>query len=295
MTPEDARLSIARARPRARSRAVLLCRPDGYRIAYAINPHMRDAEGALKRVDPERARRQWDALEATYRELGLEVSIIPGSPDFPDMVFAANQSFPFDLPDGRKAVLLSNMHAPERRGEVALFEAWFRSRGREIRRLSREDAGAFEGCGDLLWHPSKRLVFGGWGFRTTERALDGIARACDFPVVPLRLVDPRFYHLDTCLAPLDAQTALAFRPAFDPRSWDLLAACFARIVEPPEREATGSLACNVHCAGGNVVVIESSCAETARMLEEKGFTVRRLDTSEFLKAGGSVYCMTLGL
>ena len=91
------------------------------------------------------------------------------------------------------------------------------------------------------------------------------------------------------------RTALAFRPAFDRRSWDLLAACFARIVEPPEGEATGSLACNVHCADGRTVVIESSCAETARMLEEKGFTARRLDTSEFLKAGGSVFCMTLGL
>jgi N-dimethylarginine dimethylaminohydrolase len=295
MTPEDARLLIARAPPRRPGRTVAMCRPDGYRIAYAINPHMREADGSLKRADPGRALRQWEALAAAYRGLGLSVEIIPGSPDFPDMVFAANQTLPIGLPGGGKAVLLSNMHAPERRGEVALFEAWFKSRTFEIRRLPREEAGSFEGCGDLLWHPSKRLLFGGWGFRTTDRALEAIARSCEVPLIPLRLVDPRFYHLDTCLMPLDGATALAFRPAFEKSSWDLVAASFERILEPPEAEAAGTLACNVHCGDGKRVVIDGACEETVRMLESAGFEAIRVDTSEFLKAGGSVFCMTLAL
>jgi N-dimethylarginine dimethylaminohydrolase len=178
---------------------------------------------------------------------------------------------------------------------VPFFEAWFKSRGWAIRRLPREDAGSFEGCGDLLWHPSRRLLFGGWGFRTTERALEAIARVTEVPVVPLRLVDPRFYHLDTCFMPLDARRALAFRPAFDAASWEVVSACFERLVEPPGHEAAAGLACNVHCPDGKHVVIEASCEETARALEDEGFETVRLDTSEFLKAGGSVFCMTLPL
>jgi N-dimethylarginine dimethylaminohydrolase len=187
------------------------------------------------------------------------------------------------------------MHAPERRGEVPLFEGWFKSRGWEIRRLSREDAGSFEGCGDLLRHPSRRALFGGFGFRSTERALEAISDVCETPVLALRLVDPRFYHLDTCLMPLGPRRALAFRPAFDAASWDSIQAEFERVVEPPEVEATDGLACNVHCPDGKTVFLEASCGATARALEALGFEVRRIDTSEFLKAGGSVFCMTLPL
>jgi N-dimethylarginine dimethylaminohydrolase len=136
-------------------------------------------------------------------------------------------------------------------------------------------------------------LFGGWGFRTTERALVEISRTCDVPIVPLRLVDPRFYHLDTCLMPLDDRRALAFRPAFDTESWKVVEACFERIVGAPEHEAVEGLACNVHCPDGKTVVIEASCVATARALAAEGFAVRPIETSEFLKAGGSVFCMTL--
>jgi N-dimethylarginine dimethylaminohydrolase len=291
MTPDDARRTIAEAAPRARPRRVLLCRPDGYRIAYAINPHMRNSSGELNVADGARARAQWEALAEAYRAAGSEVDVIAGDPAFPDMVFAANQTLPYTTADGRKAVLLSNMHSPERRGEVAKFEDWFKSRGWEIRRLSREEAGSFEGCGDLLPHPARRVFFGGYGFRTTARALDLIARTTGWPVIPLRLVDARFYHLDTCLAPLGGGRALAFRPAFDAASWDVLGACFDRILEPPAAEAVQGLACNVDCPDGKRVLIDSSCEETARMLAAEGFEVVRLDTSELLKAGGSVFCM----
>ena len=35
------------------------------------------------------------------------------------------------------------------------------------------------------------------------------------PVLSLRLVDPRFYHLDTALCVLDADTAAYYPAAFD--------------------------------------------------------------------------------
>jgi N-dimethylarginine dimethylaminohydrolase len=95
--------------------------------------------------------------------------------------------------------------------------------------------------------------------------------------------------------PLSGSRALAFRPAFDASAADTLAACFDELIEPPENEAVGGLACNADCPDGKNVLIDASCSRTAELLEEKGFTVTRLDVSEFLKAGGSVFCMKLAL
>jgi N-dimethylarginine dimethylaminohydrolase len=295
MTPDATRLVVAGAPPRAPQRSVLLCRPDGYRIAYAINPHMRDETGALRRVDGEWALRQWNALGDAYRSLGFRVDVIEGDPAFPDMVFAANPALPFVPAGGGKAVLLSNMRAPERRGEVDRFEAWFNSRGYEVRRLSREAAASFEGHGDLLWHPTRRVLFGGFGFRTAEGALSAVSGVLGIPVVPLRLVDPRFYHLDTCFMPLDAHRALLFRPALTDDALDVLRACFDEWIEPPESEAVRGLACNADCPDGRNVLIDASCSVTISRLEGCGFRVTPLDLSEFLKAGGSAFCMKLWL
>jgi N-dimethylarginine dimethylaminohydrolase len=291
MTPIEARRLLAAAPVRPVQQSVLLCSPVGYRIAYAINPHMTDAEGRLKRVNSERAKQQWEGLAAEYRSLGVQVELITGEPAFPDMVFAANQTLPFKHQSGKNLVLLSNMYAEERRGEIDRFEAWFKSKGYDIRRLSVEEAGTFEGHGDFIWHPTRRLLFGGWGFRTSEDAHRVIARLCAIPIVSMRLVDPRFYHLDTCLMPLDDRCALIFKPAFDAESVALVAACFETLIEPPEDEAVSFLACNAHSVDGKNVLIDSSCEQTAEMLEALGFVPHRLDTSEFLKAGGSVFCM----
>ncbi|MGB8733940.1 MAG: hypothetical protein WCC99_22005 [Candidatus Sulfotelmatobacter sp.] len=37
-------------------------------------------------------------------------------------------------------------------------------------------------------------------------------------VIPLRLVDPRFYHLDTCFCPLSNGEVMYYPAAFDPES-----------------------------------------------------------------------------
>lgn len=295
MTPSEARRVIAAAPPRAPSRSVLVCEPVGYRIAYAINPHMRDAEGRLKSADQARAREQWEGLRATYERLGIAVTTITGSTDLPDMVFCANPALPFVAAGGERAVLLSNMHAPERRGEVPAFETFFKSMGYGIRRLSREDAGSFEGHGDLLWHPERRVLFGGYGFRTTERALALVAEEVGVPVIPLRLVDPRFYHLDTCFMPLGRGCALLYEAALDAEARAIAASTFEDVISPPEREAAEALACNATCLDGRNVVIDAACASTSGALARRGFEVHRVDTSEFLKAGGSVFCMTLTL
>lgn len=277
---------------------VLLTTPEHFRVAYVINPHM---EGNVGTVDRERARRQWEHLAETYRRLGLEVHTIEGAEGLPDMVFCANQTLPYRRPDGGRGVVLSQMHAPQRRPEVEHYARFFEGEGYEIRRLSEEPGGApalgpeqsFEGMGDALWHPGRRLLWGGHGFRTDLQVYEWLAAALGVPVLALHLADPDFYHLDTCFCLLDERSVLIYPGAFDEDGLGLIHHYFERVIEAPEDEARGLFACNAHAPDGRHVIIQEGCTEAVRRLSEAGFEVLELETDEFLKAGGSVFCMKL--
>ncbi len=272
---------------------VLLCAPDHFRVAYAINPHMRAADGGINVVDPLVAREQWRALKDAYAGLGVATHVLDPDPDLPDMVFCANQSFPWRDDSGRLRVLLSSMASAERRPEVAHFERWYRAGGYEIHRLP-ESAGVLEGMGDLLPHPGRRAILGGWGFRTSEAALAEVAAMMDRPVVPLRLVDPRWYHLDTCLAPLDASTALWCPDAFDAEARAAIEDMFDDLLEPPGDEGAVGFACNLHVVRGRAL-IDAAAPRTAELLRSRGFDPIPLAMSEFRKSGGSVFCLKMEL
>ena len=53
----------------------------------------------------------------------------------------------------------------------------------------------------------------------------------------------------------------------------------------------GAFACNAHCPDGRNVIIDQTATATAKLLESAGFRVHLVDTSEFRKAGGSVFCL----
>ncbi len=168
---------------------VLMADAAHFDVEYVINPHM---EGHLHGVDRPEARRQWAALRDVYVGLGYEVHVIDGEPGLPDLVFTANQSFPAQLPDGEWVALLSVMHSPQRKPEVALFDAWYGERGARTLAMSLGDGPIpFEGMGDAHWFPGRRLVVGGHGFRTHRSAYDRISAALDVPVVAVRLTDAR--------------------------------------------------------------------------------------------------------
>ncbi len=268
---------------------VLMTTPEHFEVAYVINPHM---EGHIGAVDRDEARRQWTALRKTYLALGFDVQVLEGRPGLPDMVFCANQTLPYLDADGRRGVVLSRMHAPQRRDEVAHFATFFHDLGYDTRPLP-EHVRAFEGMGDALWHPGRALLWGGYGFRTDPQAYEALTARLGVPVLALRLEDPDFYHLDTCLCVLDETTALIYPGAFDADGLRLLAHFFPRLLEAPEDEARRRLACNAHSPDGRRVIIQRGNAHTCRMLAEAGFTPLEVETSEFLKAGGSVFCMKL--
>ena len=288
MTAPDLSIDALPAVPRPGR--VLLTTPDHFEVAYVINPHM---DGNVGTVDPALARRQWDALREAYEGLGVEVSVVEGAEGQPDMVFCANQSLPYVTPGGERGVVLSRMHAPQRAGEVPHYQRFFQEEGYETHHLDADLPGDFEGMGDAIWHPSRYLLWGGYGYRTDREVYERLSRALGFPVIALSLTDPDFYHLDTCFCPLDEETVLIYPGAFDEAGIDAIKAHFPRILEAPEDEARSLFACNAHSPDGEHVLIQAGATRTNDLLRAAGYTVVELDTSEFLKSGGSVFCMKL--
>lgn len=268
---------------------VLMTTPSYFDVQYVINPHM---AGHVGEVDGQEAGRQWRDLHDAYESLGFTVNVVEGQEGLPDMVFCANQTLPFYRPDdGRHGVVMSRMHAPERRDEVVYFEPFFRQIGYEIIHLIEENDAEFEGMGDAIWHPRTHLLWAGYGIRSSREAHDEISTALDVRIVTLALTDEAFYHLDTCFSVLDRETVLIYPGAFDEHGLALIRRLFERVIEAPEHEARTLLACNAHCPDDQHVLIQKGCEETNRLLTKAGFAPVEIDTSEFLKAGGSVFCM----
>jgi N-dimethylarginine dimethylaminohydrolase len=262
--------------------SILMADPAFFDVAYVINPHMAANVG---RVDRALARRQWEAVRDAYRSIGWTVHVLPPVEGLPDLVFVANPSIAA-LRDGAPIAVLSNMAAPERRPEVEASAAFYRALGVPTVTVA---AAPVEGCGDLLWQGHRLLA--GHGFRTSIEAGREVAEALGVPAVPLRLVDPDFYHLDTCLLPLGPEVALYVPGAFAPESLTALRAAFRELVPVSEAEAR-AFACNGCSPDGRHLLLPTGCPETGRRARALGLEVLELDTSEFLKSGGSVFCMT---
>jgi N-dimethylarginine dimethylaminohydrolase len=135
------------------------------------------------------------------------------------------------------------------------------------------------------------MVLAGYGFRTDRRAHAEISAALGVPVVSLRLVDPRFYHLDTALAVLDDHTVAFYPPAFSAAAQDQLRALFpdAIVVGSADAYVLGLNA----VSDGMHVVLPSAATCFATQLRQAGFEPVGVELSELLKGGGSVKCCTL--
>lgn len=269
---------------------VLLVKPTHFNVDYVINPHM---EGNIGGVDTLRAQNEWQHLKNAYEELGLEVVVAEGQRGLPDMVFCANQSLPHINEDGSKQVVMSIMHADERKQEVPFIKKFYKDNNYEIIELDEGKFNDFEGMGDAIWHFKKGLIWGGYGFRSSKEVYSVVSKAFDVPVIALELVDPKFYHLDTCFCVLNEETVLIYPPAFRPEGLELIHALFPNVIECGKYEAEELFACNAVSADGKNVFIQQGCTDVNKKLRDAGFMVHEFSTGEYLKSGGSVFCMKM--
>jgi N-dimethylarginine dimethylaminohydrolase len=269
---------------------VLLVKPTYFSVEYVINPHM---EGNVGDVDKLAAQNEWEHLRAAYKELGFYVHVEEGKRGYPDMVFCANQSLPNITKDGKKEVIMSVMNSDQRKGEVPAIQKVYEDSSYEIVHLDENRFSSFEGMGDAIWHFKKRLLWGGYGYRSSKEVYDVISETFNTPVIALELIDERFYHLDTCLCILNSDTALIYPKAFTDEGLELIHTLFTNVIEASKYEAEKLFACNATCPDGKNVFIQQGCVDVNHKLKESGFKVHEFSTYQFLKSGGSVFCMKM--
>ncbi len=260
------------------ARTYLMCPPDYFTVEYSINPWMNPVHA----IDLTLARQQWEQLRAAYLGLGHTVHVIDPQPGLPDMVFAANGA---TVIGGR--VLGSRFRHPERHPEGTAYMNWFRANGFAV----TEPAAVNEGEGDIVFAGDS--VIAGYGFRSDQAVAAEIEGLFGLPVISVRLVDPRFYHLDTALLVLDANTAAYYPAAFDQAGQAALAARFGELIEakPADAEVLGLNG----LSDGRNVVLPAQAESLAAEIEAAGFSVLPVDLSEFRKSGGGPKCCTLEL
>lgn len=262
-------------------RGFLMCRPTHFDVTFEINPWM----DRQNRPDRGRSAAEWASLRQAIGACGAETFAVDSVQGLSDMVF------PADIAVVRAGTFLrARFRHQERRAEAAHGADWLRASGfAESEPLAGE--GTFLEGGDVLAFGDGLVA--GHGFRSTLAAHAHLQAAFRTEVVSVRLLDPRLYHLDMSICPLDSRTAIVAPWAWDEPSRKRV---LARLPDPliiSEAEAM-SFCANSIVVGRNVVM--SACPDRlARELKARGFTVVVSAIGEFLKAGGGIRCMTLDL
>ena len=263
-----------------RQPSILMCPPDYYGIEYEINPWMSRSRAS----SPERAREQWQTLHDRLVSLGVVVETMTPRKGLPDLVFTANAGLVH-----RTHFFSSRFRHEVRARESPYFDGWFADHGFTVEQMPTDVH--FEGAGDALFcGPS---LIAGYRIRSDALGHQFLGKQLGVQVLPVELVDPRFYHLDTCFCPLSPGEALYFPPAFDSYGLKVLQKHVPRLIPVVESEAV-RFACNAVVVG-RTVVANAGSDQMATDLSARGYEVHFVELDEFIKAGGSAKCLTLRL
>ncbi|MEN8184142.1 MAG: arginine deiminase-related protein [Myxococcota bacterium] len=300
-------------------RAVLMGDPAHFSVQGGANPHTRTWLGTRRRVDRQRAVRQWKRLRDRLVDLGVRVLVVPPDPHQPGLVYPANAGclFPLDAerPVKEKTFLLANL-LPSRAGERPHYRKVLEAAG--FQTVELDERYRFEGEADffpvrdhyLLTHgrlerqrfvprlgipPWKRV----YGFRT-DAAVEGLLapRVAPRRVFRLELLKETHYHGDTALC--------AFGPAREhlivwPRA--LATRDYLRLrhhlghdlVELSDDDARRYAANSFSLTqdGQSFLVMPEGLSDRLLgQVHDRGVLPISVDVSEFLKkGGGSVKCM----
>lgn len=267
----------------------LMCSPEWYDVGYVINPWM---AGNLHRPTRDKAFAEWRGLYAVLKGIA-EVKLLHPRAGSPDMTFVAHGA----VVNYGVAAVASFAHA-ERQPEEEHLRRWLEDAGFVIWQTPRETA--FEGEGDVLFSPDGRRMWAAHGARTCRYSHRHVADAWHAPVTSLHLVDPRFYHLDTCFAPLSGGHVVYFPGAFDAASLEQIAGAYAPEMRLEVSEAEAAhFGCNLINVGAEVVMHETGFGtrvnSVAARLRVRGYRVSEVPLGEFLKGGGAAKSLALRL
>jgi N-dimethylarginine dimethylaminohydrolase len=270
--------------PRFDRPTFLMCAPEWYDVNYVINPWM---AGNLHQSSRDAAFAQWKTLHLHMQQIA-DVRLLHARQGSPDMTFVGHTA----VVQHGVATISSFAHT-QRQTEEQHLRRWFRDAGFLVWDTPRETA--FEGEGDAVFSATGDHLWAAHGSRTCKQSHRHLADAWHTPVTSLKLVDPRFFHLDLCFVPLSGGELLYFPEAFDADSLAKIEAAYdadKRIVVT-ELEAV-QFGCNVINVGRHILMGKVD-SDLAHRLKNHGYNVTELDLSEFILGGGSAKSLVLRL
>ena len=269
---------------------ILMTSPTNFSVQYEINPWM---DGNVGGIDKVKAVQQWSMLRNALASIGADVIVLPPSPEYcPDAVFTANAGLLY-----KDSFLPSVFKHEERAVEEPYFINWFLAHDFKIDSMGsgHRDICSFEGAGDALFNSDRSSLWYGFGFRssiTFRQYLDAFFAETDVIIRPLELVNPNFYHLDTCFCPLDTGELLWYPKAFSEYSQMIIRSWYeGKSIEVGDEDAM-NFVCNAVSVGNKLVVPKIS-DELLIQLTRQDYSVIQCDMSEFIKSGGACKCLTL--
>ena len=259
----------------------LMCEPRYFDVSYAINPWM---TANIGRVNKQLASIQWQQLYDTLEQKAI-IKLVEPVKGLPDMVFTANAG----LVNSQHEVIVSSFRYAERQDESQYFRKFFLDANYQVKQLASNII--FEGAGDALFDADGELWFGS-GPRSDVAAIAEISSSMDVQVNALKLVDPRWYHLDTAFCPLSDGYVIVYEKAFSVESVDIIRHKFGNKAIWISDGDANNFACNAICMDHEIILYRAS-TELKFTLRQFDFDVIEIDVSEFMKSGGSCKCMTL--
>jgi N-dimethylarginine dimethylaminohydrolase len=242
---------------------------------------------ALDHAIPD-AQRQWDRFVELLRIAGdVEIELIDPVHTAPDLVFTANAA----LVNGDLAIL-STHRDPAQLRRRQIFRSTLAQLGLATTVLQQAH---FEGAADVLFDRVRPIVYAGYGLRSDRAAALQLSELIDARIVPLRLVDERFSHLDMALCPLGGGHVMAYMPAFEAQSQRML----RRLIEPEYLIELGAgdaldLACNA-VEVDRALVLAAAGPRLRTRLMAAGYRVFVSDLPAFVQAGAGTKKLTLRL
>lgn len=258
--------------------------PDYFGVEYVINSWM---EGNIGATCVKTALQQWEALYALLSARD-EVHLLPAVPGLPDLCFTANAGLVFG-----NTFIPSRFRFLERQREEPLFLKWFSEHGFQISSL--KPATIFEGEGDALFQPGETFLWLGYNLRTSIDASKPLQHIINKEIVALHLVNPHFYHLDTCFTPLPNGRIIYYPAAFDAISLEKIHTKIPAhnryaVIE----EDAMNFACNA-IVSDNWFICNHASPTLRTQLQAWNFEVLTTPLTQFMLAGGAAKCLVLSL
>lgn len=268
---------------------IFMCEVSNFNVNYIINPWMNDNVGT---VVSNLAHKQWNDLVNLIKSYS-KVNILSSSIEsLPDLVFTANSGICLN-----KNFITSCFSNIERKPESNIYANYFKKLGFTVDNYFVDNNISFEGAGDALYSKKHNTYVVSYGFRTQYEAYPYLRKffeKASISSVQVKLVNPKFYHLDTCFCPLDNGFILYYPEAFSIESQEQLVSLFGNDLIAISKADADYFACNGVSLNNKLIVNDCSDILSVK-LKYLDVDVLKTPMSEFLKSGGSCKCLTIDI